>query len=890
MALLGLRKGSLVERERGTRALMPTIRAMGVLAAAHTAAHPVRTMLTLVGVCLGVGAPVAIDLANRDVLRSFQQSVVQVAGSATLEVTGGEAGFKEDAIRLVRDHPDVLAALPVVQRSVRDEASGEVLTLIGTDLLEAALVKGIRWRETEDEGARPLLRDDALWIGGRLAALWGGQAGGSRRFELGMAVRSLRIGGVVEAGSGVGSVWDTMALTDIATAQEWFECVGSLDRIDIVTRAEADIGEVRLALQGRLPGGLTVRRPAQRGEQVEAMVAAFRLNLLMLSAVGLLVGGFLIYNTLSFSVAQRRRDIGILRAIGLSEQGVYALFLCEGLMYGAIGGALGSLAGVVLAQSLVGVVGRNISELYVAVARLPGHWPTWRQVGPILLEGVGLGVVLSMLGAFTPSRDAARTDVVGALAPGGYELATIPNLGRWLWSGVGLLAAAAGFARLPPQGDLPVFGYLSVLCLLLGLTAVAPAVVGRLDAGRKWWISRRRDRNAAASLAGIAASAAGRTPHRNGVMISSLLVGLAITVGVVVMIRSFRQTVEVWIDQTVVADLIVTPAGWPYTGQESKLGGVLPRSWADRIAALPGVAAVDTYRNLSMELGGRPRTIVARDLGLHAERSRYLFLRGESAEVLRRAVRGRGVVVSEVLAGAMGLSVGDEVVLATPAGSQAFPVMGIFLDYATDGGKVVMDRALFLEYWGDEDANVIPVYVAPGADPHEVGRRIHALLPGAEGGPARFSVLPNADLRREILEIFDRTFRVTYVLEAITVVIAIFGIVNTLLTASLERRRELATLQALGAGRGQIVGLLLWEAGYLGAIGGLLGAAGGICLAAVLVWVINKQSFGWTIALTVPFEVPLGAVLAAVVIAVAAAFWPARWIARQPLVEGLRYE
>lgn len=678
---------------------------------------------------------------------------------------------------------------------------------------------------------------------------WGG---GLRRLALGSRVLTVKIGGVVQATSGFESVWERMVIMDIAAAQEWFESVGRLDRIDVVTNPHADVRAVQRQLESQLPYGTIVRRPVQRGEQVEAMVAAFRINLLMLSAVGLLVGGFLVYNTLSFSVAQRRRDIGILRAIGLSTRGVAAVFLCEGLGYGVIGGATGSALGILLSHSLMGVVERNISDLYISMSEVPALWPTLSQVAPVVSAGMLGGVALSLLGAWNPSREASRTHIVAALAPGGYELARIPRLRRWWWSGIGLIGCAVVLACLPPRGAVPVFGYLSVLCLLLGLSALAPALIGWLETARQWSRSHRPDRDAAVSLAGLAAAAAGRAPHRNGVTMSSLLVGLAITVGVVVMIGSFRHTVEVWIDQTVVADFIVTPTGWLKTGEEPHGGRTLPRRWADRLADLAGVAGVDTYRSLNIELAGRPRTLVARDLGLHAEHSRYLFLEGDSWQVLRRTVDDRGVVISEILADATRLTVGQELILATPAGPRPFRVQGIFLDYATDGGKVVMDRSVFREYWGDDRATVIPVYAAQGTDLGRLERDIRTRLQEEVNGVDGFAVLPNAELRREILAIFDRTFGLTYVLEAMAVMIAMFGIVNTLLTAALERRRELATLQALGASQAQVTGLLVWEAAYVGALGGTLGALGGVGLAAVLVWVINKQSFGWTIPLAVP--------------------------------------
>ncbi len=868
------------------RVVAQVFRMFVLLAGGHAVTHPVRTVLTVMGVALGVAAPVAINLANGDVLRAFQRGVVQVAGPATLEVSANDSGLEERLIQTIREHAAVTSAVPILQRTMRDVVTGQTVTVIGTDLLDVATVKPLRWRQS-----RPEIDDgweDRLYIGRRLADRWGVSPGATRRLEIEGVIREVRIGGVVEGDHGPESVWEELALLDIAPAQEWFHSVGRLDRIDVATDGSADVGAVQRGLERTLPPGVVVQRPVRRGEQVEALVAAFRLNLLMLSGVGLVVGGFLIYNTLSFSVVQRRRDIGILRAIGLSELGIRVLFLAEGLGYGLVGGWVGSLGGAWLAQALVGIVGRTITELYATVGETPVSAWTLVRWGALVAQGAVLGVAVSLIGAVAPSREASRTSVVGALAPGGYELVARPNVLRRAWVGVGALAVSSILAGLPAQRELPVFGYVSVLGLLLGLSALAPACVVALPAWLGW--VRRSLPGAAVSLPALAATAAARAPRRNGVAVSSLLVGVSIAIGVLVMIHSFRQTVELWVDQTVMAELIVTPDGWLRGGADSRGQRLFPRSYAERIQSLPGIAAVDTYRHATVTLGGRSRALVARDLRIHAVHSRYLFVHGESRDILTRAAAEQGVILSEVLANALEVHEGSDLRLPTPQGLVTFRVAGIFYDYATDGGKIVMDRALFRSLWGDDSSTVIPVYLQAGEEPQAVGVRIEEALAAMDDATRPVAVVSNRALREEILAIFDRTFRVTYVLELIAIVIAIFGMINTLLTAALERRRELATLQAVGASARQLVRLLLWEAGYLGALGGCLGLLGGVWLAAVLVWVINKQSFGWTIPLSLPFGTLALAPVLAVGIGVLAAYGPARWIARQPAAEGLRYE
>jgi putative ABC transport system permease protein len=391
-------------------------------------------------------------------------------------------------------------------------------------------------------------------------------------------------------------------------------------------------------------------------------------------------------------------------------------------------------------------------------------------------------------------------------------------------------------------------------------------------------------------LTRIAVDHAARHPGRNGVTVSALMVGLAIMIGVTVMVRSFRQTVEIWVNETVIADMVVAPPAWLHGRHAGQASRAFPGTWAAKLASMDGVAAVDTYRDVHVDVQGHSVALISRDLQLHAERSRYLVLEGDSATVLRYAADTGGILVSEVLANRLGVREGMSIAITTPSGVKNVPIVARFYDYATDGGKMVMDRAQYQAFWHDDRVTVFPIYLHEGVDADAVRKLIVQRL--AENERERISplVISNAELRREILDIFDRTFVLTYVLEAIAVLIALLGIVNTLVTAVLERRREFSTLQAIGASPAQVKQLVLWEAAYLGLFGAVLGVIGGVLLAVVLIKVINKQSFGWTIQMTVPIGVLLQAVVLALVAALVAGYFPARWAAQQSVVEGLREE
>jgi putative ABC transport system permease protein len=378
----------------------------------------------------------------------------------------------------------------------------------------------------------------------------------------------------------------------------------------------------------------------------------------------------------------------------------------------------------------------------------------------------------------------------------------------------------------------------------------------------------------------------GRNPRRTSVTMAAIVVGLAILVGVGIMIQSFRQTVELWIGQTLMADIIIAPTSW--LGEQDSLdqNQGLPRRWVKHILDIPGIEAVDSYVETSVETAGKTVALISRDVRLHSERSQYLFLQGESSEVLSHVVDEHGVIISEVLAKRLGVSVGDPLPLTTPSGTEQFPVKGVFYDYATDGGKVVMDQGLFEEKWGEQDATVFAVYLKEGQALAAVRREIEDTLKNERP----IVTISNGELKEEILDIFDRTFRVTYVLELIALSVAVLGIMNTLLTSILERRRELATLRAIGASGRQIQGLIFWESCYLAGLGAVVGIVVGMALSVVLIKVINKQSFGWTIQYTLAWETIGMAVLVAFAAALIGAWAPARWASSQTIAEDLRYE
>jgi putative ABC transport system permease protein len=859
---------------------------------AHAFEQPFRTVLTVFGVALGVLASVAITAANVEVLRAFEQGVLTVAGPATLEIVAHDQGLDETVIAAIRDIPGVVSVAPVIEEAimmVEGPHRGESLQVYGLDLIDEVNQRGFHIERGSGEDAlNDLLASDSLYLGRELSLDWNLGQGTTLEVTAGSRTLRLRVAGVLQSDDRRASLWDRVAIMDLAAAQVVFDLVGRLDRIDVVTTSDRTPEDVARSIRSALPPHLIVQRPSQRTAQVEKMVGAFQLNLTVLSWVGLLVGMFLVYNTMSFSVAQRRREIGVYRALGMTEWQVSGVFLVEAGLFGCLGGLLGGFVGLWVARSLVVLVSRTISDLYVPLesngtfASFDAQSLTW------LVQGVVLGILVSMAGALGPSIDASRTLTARALAPGDYETSEGLRSRCYVWGSATLLTIAALCLFGRPLGGLPIFGYVATLCLLGALALLAPVCIMALGRVAQW--SRMADPGLSRNLRRMAADHAARHPGRNAVTVSALMVGLAIMIGVVVMVRSFRETVEAWVNETVMADLIVAPPAWLHGKQAGQASRSLPAAWLPLLQTTKGVAAVDTYRDVQVDAQGQSVALVSRDLKLHARRGRYLMVEGDWRTILVSAAESGGVVVSEVLANRLGLHAGGSVAIMTPKGLETVPVEGIFYDYATDGGKMVMERRFYHRFWNDDRVTVFALYLDPDADIEAVRRAVIQRLTSSQDHMSQPTIIRNKELRQEILTIFDRTFVLTYVLEAIAVLVAVLGIVNTLVTAVLERRRELATLQAIGASTKQVEQLVLREAVYLGLIGAALGVIGGLALAWVLISVINKQSFGWTIRMTIPIGVLLQAVLLAISAAWIAGYFPARWAARQPVVDGLREE
>ncbi len=842
-----------------------------------------RFALTVAGIAVGVATMAAILLANASVLASFTATVDVVAGKAGLTVLADGPGIPERTLeRLAWLRGRGVTIVPAVSATVAlDGNRGEVVELLGIDPVTDPAVRDYRFAaETVDETSFERLfgvfRKDAVLVPAPLALRLGVEPGGEIGLFAGGAARRLRVAGVLEMEGAASAAAGSVLFADLATAQEVLGRTGWLDRIDLVLPeglGEAERTALEASARDSLPPGVTVGRPERRTETVDRMVRSFRVNLTALGLVALLVGTYFVYNTLSISVLRRRTDIGTVRALGASARAVFLVFLAEGAALGVLGGILGVGLGALLARAALAAVGGTAADFY-----LPQAAPTFTLDPSALAVSFLAGLAASVLSALAPAVEAARVAPAATLRHGSVEASRRRAVAPLAAAGLLLLALAALATRPGPVNGLPLFGFASVFLVVAGASLLAPlAVLAAARAGdplatRLFGVEARIAR---ANLTG--------SLSRTAVAVAALSMGISMMVAVAFMVGSFRATVVDWVSQTLKADLFVAPE----SGRSQRGLGRLPEEAVRLVESVPGVVSVDPFLSFEATRDGVPYTVGSGRFDLVAAHGDLPMADGsDTREVLSRALERGEAVVSEPYSVKFGVTAGDVVTLPAADGPATLRVAGVYRDYSNDRGTVTVDRALFQRLFRMDGAVSLAVRLEPGVDPGKARRR---LLAAAEG---RFAlrVQTNAALREAALALFDRTFAVTWALEAVAVAVAVLGVFSTLLALVLERRREIGLLRVLGAPAARVARAVRLEAAALCALGIALGVAAGSAMGWVLVHVVNRQSFGWTIRTDVPFLLLAGALSLVLLATLAAAARPARLAAATDAAAVLKEE
>jgi predicted secreted hydrolase/ABC-type lipoprotein release transport system permease subunit len=617
-------------------------------------------------------------------------------------------------------------------------------------------------------------------------------------------------------------------------------------------------------LKQRLPASLTFQRPQRRSAAVEKMLSAFHFNLTMLSGIALVVGLFLIYNTISVAVMSRRREIGMLRTLGVTQMQVLQLFLGEALVLGLAGALLGVPLAKGLAELAIALTSTTVDTLYVATAATVPPLTLWHW-----LAGLGIALPLSLVAAALPALEASRVSPVQAVREAGPSMGNlgVPSIWR-LMLPFGFLMTGWLAAVQKPVMDLPLWGYGAAVCAILAATFAVPMMLDWIAQGMRPLLARAFGIEGRLAAAQIQAST-----QRLSISVAALAVALALTVAIAVMVGSFRQTVLYWVDQTMGADLYIRP-GTPPRSQSP------PSFSADTLAALrkhPAVLAFDGYRTMDLPFRDRVVKLGTGDFAVQIEHGKIAVKTvGDAKAMLKSAKEHGGIFVSESFAMRFQVKEGDLITLTTPKGPHAFTIVAQFYDYSNDSGTITMDQSEFQRWFGESRPTHVALYLKPGFEAEAVRDELIQQLDG-KGFVAIFT---NAGLRAEVLRIFDATFAITWALEIIAILVAMAGVAATMLTMVLERRDEIRLLRIAGADVGQIRRTIILESGLLGLVSQVLGLVVGVLLSLVLIHVINPQSFGWSIQFHMPWLFLAGSTVLTVIGTMLAGFSPAMRVTR----------
>ena len=816
--------------------------------------EPIRTALTIFAVALGVGVVIAIDLAAQAAAGSFHSSLESLTGNSDLSITA-TGGLDETLLGKLVQLPYALDFSPRIEDFASINAQGEALPFIGIDLIG----HGLRDGRKETLPASVL---NPVWVGANLHLRRGEQV----KLLINDVMGTYTIAGVIpEAKGELGE--NNVIVADIGLAQKVTGKTGRLDAVDVHLPPGQSIDYWRNFLQQQLPPSAMVEPQGARTEENQKMLAAFRWNLRVLSYIALIVGGFLIYNTISISVVRRREEIGIARALGANRSLVASAFLSEALFFALVGSLIGLGMGRLMAVAAVRLIGNTVESLYVSSnpAQIQFGWVT-------VIEGLAIGIFVSLLAALAPSVEASHVTPVEAMARGRAEYVSHSRRrGLLIWSIV-LLAVGAILTRMPPIQRQPVAAYVAVILLIAGTSVLIPVAVtffaSAASSAARWLLGVE----ALLALRGLRASL-----NRTSVLTAALATAVAMTASVGIMVGSFRETVWAWMNNQLKADLYLRPAGSSAADRHPTMTAGI----ADRIEKLPAVAAVDRFRAYPISYDGLPATFAGGETLKQQANARTRFLPGENrGEILSQLGHGDYAIVSEPFANKHHVRPGDVLHIPLAGAVRDFKVLGIYYDYSTERGYVIVDRRTLLKYLPDPAVTNLAVYLKPGYDLQTAHRDIDEIISGRA-----VLVFSNATLRRGAIQVFDRTFRITYALEAVAVVVAVMGIAGALLAMVIDRRRDFALLRFLGAAQGQVRRIILFEAGLLGLFANAIGLVLGTVLSLILIFVINKQSFGWTIQFHWPAALLLLALSGIYVATVLAGLYPARTATRMNPIE-----
>lgn len=850
--------------------------------------HVLRTLLTVAGIVLGVAVFVGMHTANHTVLDGFSRTVDRIAGKTEIQVTAGETGFDEEILDKVQSASTVRVAVPVIEAVVDtnaiDHGGQGNLLILGIDMTGDRSLRDYDLESGEDAVIDDplvfLAQPDSLMLSKEFADKNHITVGS--RLPLGTAEgeKPFTVRGVMKSSALTSAFGGNLAVMDIYAAQKMFGRGRTFDRIDLAVRPGRTIAECERELQTMLGPGFQVEPPSGRGQQFEAMLAAYSMMVNISSAFALFIGMFIIYNSFAIAVTQRRSEIGILRALGATRRQIRWLFLGESAVTGLIGSIGGVVFGVVIARGIAASIGTLISDVYGQTQSTTEALAT----DPRLL-GVALviGILTSLVAAAIPARNAARVDPVQALQKGKYQVLSAgeSRLRAMLAAVLGAIALVCLVA--PPltsasrqAGGARALFYLGFSLVIVVALLLSPLLSLGLAKALRPLLKRLRPVEGV-----LAADSLIQAPRRTSASVAALMLSLTLVVAFAGMARASYDSIINWMQTALNPDLFVMPS------QSIVVRTIrFPPSVGPDIAAIPGVERVQTVRDARIVFRKTPIMLVAIEVASMAQTAQRVPVAGNADQMYRRAGAGEGLIVSDNLALLQHLSLGEMLEIPAPNGLVRLPIVGIIVDFSDQQGTIFVDRRQFLKYWGDDSVNVVRVYLKPGVQMPDVRQRILERF----AGQRQVFVLTNAELKAYILRVTDQWFGLTSIQIAVAVLVAILGIVNTLTVSITDRRRELGVLQAVGGLQGQIRRTIWLEALSIAVIGLTLGFVLGAINLYYILQIVQYDIGGMRLDYEFPYPTMLALVPVMLAAAFVAAIWPAESAVRGSLVEALEYE
>lgn len=844
----------------------------------------VQTLMAVSGICLGVSAIISIGIINKSVLHSFEDSINRAAGRAVLQVTGAQSGFPEELLDRVQKVPGVEYAVPLIDTNgILYGKKERAIMVLGVDVLQDTQVRDYSLRDEISEIPDPLLflaRPDSILITREMAKQEGIALDQEVRVETVRGLQTFRVRGLLDPEGPAKAMGGSVAVMDIFAAQMAFGKEGRLDRIDVSIWKGEDLGAVQERIRSVLPDGYRVVTPEGRTKQVEVLLATFQRNINIVSFIAVFVGMYLIYNAVSINVVHRRKEIGILRALGTTRGQIIRMFLGETFVIAVLGSLLGVAFGILLAKSLVGIFGQVVSELYqrTSVREISLSWPQ-------IFLGFVTGIVTSLVAALFPSLTSSSVTPISAIrsvpySDEGYFTSRNLAIGAVVFTSFSFLLF---FLYKTSESGSPLHSaglmFVSILALQLGISLAAPFFLDRFLALFHRFLSPRL--GPAGRLAGLNLQ---KNIIRNAVAAAAIFYGISVFVSTAGFISSTRQSIMMWIDAAIRADIIVT-AGHPLATSGSQ-NIPMPIGMMRDLERIPGVLAVDPVRRMHIDFRDRRILLIALDVAERLSYSPFIIAQGNREDMVRLLPRGDALVVNEGLAAQFGLKPGDAIEVATPRGPVIFRIAAVIVEYSSDSGSVLMDIGTYQNHWGEMLADTFAVRVKRPEQLEPVRKEILERY----GAGRKLFALSSRDFRAEINKIVDQSFVFDYMLNVITIIIACLGIIVTLLASVLERTREIGILRSIGMQKKQVSHVVVLESALLGVVGGLMGCGGGAILGWISMEGFYRADYGASAVYYLPFSAIVWAMALSAVLSALAGLYPARHAANINIVEALAYE